>query len=57
MRVTAALAMALVGFECLSRALGLSPQNIFATDCLWGWYVPAFFWFFYAVKVLIRGID
>ena len=44
MKWVASVSCFLVGLDCLQKAFGESPQNLFASNALWVWFIPAIGW-------------
>jgi hypothetical protein len=52
MRLTGCIACAIVAFNCAEKAVGYQPQELFAADVIWVWWVPALFWMIGGLRIL-----
>jgi hypothetical protein len=52
MRLTGCIACSIVAFNCAEKAVGYQPQELFAADAIWIWWVPALFWMIGGLRIL-----
>jgi hypothetical protein len=57
MRSIGACACAYVAFDLAGKATGSIPQDLFAKDHLWVWWIFAVLWGASAIKFLFRNGD
>ena len=44
MKISAVIAMVVVGVDCIQKGFGFSPQTLLSVDAQWLWIVAGFLW-------------
>ena len=57
MKWTAVIAFVTIGLDCADKALGGSPQVLFATNNIWIWWIAAAYWFANSIIMCFARVE